>query len=89
MLRPFNETEVNEVGGAERKRRLDFNKTLSGTRIYIKHTFGMFKGRFPSLRDFGRHCDMREVEYFTLPLLSTWSPAESGGAPAELQRSIR
>ncbi|KAJ3534538.1 hypothetical protein NMY22_g6883 [Coprinellus aureogranulatus] len=61
LVRPFTEPEVDEFEGAERRRRLAFNKTLSGTRIYIEHTFGLFKARFPSLKDFGRHSEIREI----------------------------
>jgi DDE superfamily endonuclease len=58
---PFTEPEVDEYEGAERRRRLAFNKTLSGSRIYIEHTFGLLKSRFQSLRDFGRHEDVNEI----------------------------
>jgi hypothetical protein len=40
---------------------LAFNKTLSGTRIFIEHAFGLFKGRFRSLASFGPFQEIQEV----------------------------
>ncbi|EAU83249.2 hypothetical protein CC1G_11885 [Coprinopsis cinerea okayama7 len=61
LLRPFTEPEVDAFAGPERRRRLDFNRTLSGTRIYIEHAFGLLKGRFHSLKDLGRHRNVNEI----------------------------
>lgn len=39
----------------------EFNKRLSSIRIRVEHAFGLLKGRFPSLKEFGRHDDMAEA----------------------------
>lgn len=61
LLRPFTEPEINEHQGAERSRRFQFNKTVSGVRVWIEHAFGMLKGRFLSLKDFGQHDNVQEI----------------------------
>jgi hypothetical protein len=38
-----------------------FNRRLSSVRITVEHTFGLFKGRFPSLRGMGRHKSVQEI----------------------------
>lgn len=48
-LRPFTEPEIDEVAGAERERRKQFNQLLSSIRIRVEHAFGMLKARFPAL----------------------------------------
>lgn len=60
-LRPFTEPEVNGFQGPERAQRLQFNKTLSGVRVWIEHSFGLLKGRFLSLKDLGRHENVQEI----------------------------
>lgn len=61
MLRPYSEPELDGHCGAELRRRYAFNRKLSSIRIYIEHTFGLFKSRFQSLRKFGRHEDIQQA----------------------------
>lgn len=51
LLRPFTDPEINECADANDKRRRKlFNKRISSIRIRIEHSFGLLKGRFPSLK---------------------------------------
>jgi hypothetical protein len=61
VLRPFTEPEVNGQLAAEKARRRKFNKRLSSQRIIVEHTFGMLKGRFPSLKDLPPEQDIRDT----------------------------
>ena len=47
-VRPFDENELST--GAERQRRVKFNRSHAAARIIIEHTFGLLKGRFPTLK---------------------------------------
>jgi hypothetical protein len=38
-----------------------FNRRLSSVRIVVEHTFGLLKGRFPSLRGMGTHKSLQDV----------------------------
>lgn len=61
LLRPFSEPELDGYYGAERRRRYAFNQKLSSIRIYIEHVFGLLKSRFQSLRQLGRHEDIKQA----------------------------
>jgi hypothetical protein len=61
ILRPFTEPEVNGQPANEKARRRKFNKRLSSQRIIVEHTFGMLKGRFPSLKDLPPEQDIRDT----------------------------
>ena len=39
----------------------EFNKRLSGIRIISEHAFGLLKGRFPAMKEMGRHEDIQEA----------------------------
>lgn len=60
-LRPYTEPEILAHQGPERARRYAFNKNLSGIRVYVEHTIGLLKGRFPSMKDMGRHEDPQDI----------------------------
>jgi hypothetical protein len=45
-----------------------FNLRLSSVRIVIEHAFGLFKGRFPSLRAMGPHQNIQDL-YKTIEAL--------------------
>jgi hypothetical protein len=47
-LRPFDDNELSF--GAEKRHRIKYNKYHSSARIIVEHTFGLLKGRFPSLK---------------------------------------
>lgn len=61
VLHPFTEPEVNGQPANEKARRRKFNKRLSSQRIIVEHTFGILKGRFPSLKDLPPEQDIRDT----------------------------
>ena len=60
-MRPFDEKELADAPLAEHPRMRAFNKCLSSVRITVEHAFGLLKGRFPSLKEMGRHEDIQEA----------------------------
>ncbi|EPQ53226.1 hypothetical protein GLOTRDRAFT_45952 [Gloeophyllum trabeum ATCC 11539] len=60
-LRPFTDPEVYSQAPDERHRRKQFNRRISSIRIRVEHSYGMLKGRFPSLKELGAHHDIQEI----------------------------
>lgn len=60
-MRPFDEVDVAKALPADRLRMWEFNKHLSGVCIASEHAFGLLKGRFPSLKEMGRHEDIQDL----------------------------
>jgi hypothetical protein len=60
-MRPFDEGEFTHAPAADHPRMRAFNKRLSSVRITSEHAFGLLKGRFPSLKEMGRHEDIQDA----------------------------
>jgi hypothetical protein len=60
-MRPFDEVEFSRAPLADRPRMREFNKRLSSVRITSEHAFGLLKGRFPSMKEMGRHEDIQDA----------------------------
>jgi hypothetical protein len=60
-IRPFDEPEIAAATAEQKSRMRAFNRRLSAVRIAIEHTFGLFKGRFPSLRGMGPHKSVQDI----------------------------
>lgn len=67
-VRPFDEPEIAAASDENKQRMRAFNRRLSSVRIVIEHTFGLFKGRFPSLRAMGPHQNIQDL-YKTIEAL--------------------
>jgi hypothetical protein len=60
-MHPFSEPEVKKASPSHQEQMRKFNQRLSGVCISVEHAFGVFKGRFLSLRVMGAHDDMQEI----------------------------
>jgi hypothetical protein len=67
-VRPFDEPEISAASDTEEERMRTLNLRLSSVRIVIEHTFGLLKGRFPSLRGMGPHNNIQDI-YRTIEAL--------------------
>lgn len=61
VVRPFSEPELLKASAEDQVRMRMFNKRLSSVRISVEHAFGIFKGRFLSLRVMGPHDDVQDI----------------------------
>ena len=60
-MRPFDEPEVAAASAVDSARMRAFNKRLSSIRIASEHAFGLLKGRFPSLKEMGKHENIQDM----------------------------
>jgi hypothetical protein len=67
-IRPFDEPEIAAASDEDKGRMRAFNLRLSSVRVVVEHSFGLFKGRFPTLRGMGPHQDIQEI-YKTIEAL--------------------
>ena len=61
VIRPFNEWEITAASATDKTRMRAFNKCVSHIWIVSEHAFGLFKARFPSLREMGPHKKIQDM----------------------------
>jgi DDE superfamily endonuclease len=60
-MRPFDEKELADALPEDCPCMCAFNKHLSSVCITSEHAFGLLKGRFPSMKEMGRHKDIQDA----------------------------